>query len=484
MAGSKQTRAWFFTTSGDSKIGNFWTRFVGGGVSKPNQQTLENLTESVPFFKESTSAASVDTGQLLELKQGLTVIASDANAKAGTNTADGSTGGMLVTQPSQLPTVNEGSGSVDTINNAITNFTTVALDVTADSTTTRNNYIVTLSTNFKNWLAGIINSINTSLGNLSTAVSTLNGDVTTINSTLGTLQSEIDALSIASGSIYETTSSTDNTIGLGNLTFTVAAALSYTPGVRVRAADVIDPTNFVEGLVVSYSGTTLVINADFTGGSGTILNWNINLGGKYEKYITTSTSSVLISFDVNKTFTVEAGLAYKYGMKVRASQVGTPSTFIDGMVASYSGTTLVITPDSMGGSGYGSSIANWDIYLAGSVKLLSSNISITPTFIGGGTPTASATVRFTRGNGMITLSFGISYSGGSGSYSLITLAMPVGLRAFDSYYYGSAFLTSNNSLCLKVATNGNSVIIALPSGGTAIPSGSQSIFGFISYPFE
>jgi hypothetical protein len=35
----------------------------------------------------------------------------------------------------------------------------------------------------------------------------------------------------------------------------------------------------MEGLVTSYSGTTLIINVDTTGGSGTLANWNINIAG-------------------------------------------------------------------------------------------------------------------------------------------------------------------------------------------------------------
>jgi hypothetical protein len=35
----------------------------------------------------------------------------------------------------------------------------------------------------------------------------------------------------------------------------------------------------MEGLVTSYSGTTLVINADTVGGSGTFASWNINIAG-------------------------------------------------------------------------------------------------------------------------------------------------------------------------------------------------------------
>jgi hypothetical protein len=39
------------------------------------------------------------------------------------------------------------------------------------------------------------------------------------------------------------------------------------------------PTNYMEGLVTSYSGTTLVVNVDTTGGAGTAADWNLNLAG-------------------------------------------------------------------------------------------------------------------------------------------------------------------------------------------------------------
>lgn len=81
------------------------------------------------------------------------------------------------------------------------------------------------------------------------------------------------------GDRYRTYSATSITIGTGTKTFTVGANLSYTPGTTCRAQDATpNPANFVEGPVSSYSGTTLTINVTTTGGSGTIANWNINIG--------------------------------------------------------------------------------------------------------------------------------------------------------------------------------------------------------------
>ncbi len=148
---TKRLRSFFFTTSGDTQIGGFWRRFVGGGVSKPTQSTFEDLVESTPFFKEVTSAASKDTGQSLETKQGLVIIASDVNAKAGTNTADGNTGGKLVTEPSQLPIVKAEEQTIDP--DGVTTFTGETLEAVVDTeVSTRNEFKIGFSAVFITWL--------------------------------------------------------------------------------------------------------------------------------------------------------------------------------------------------------------------------------------------------------------------------------------------------------------------------------------------
>lgn len=66
----------------------------------------------------------------------------------------------------------------------------------------------------------------------------------------------------------------------GSKSFTTQSGLAYTSGARVRAADSANPsTNYMEGVVTSYSGTTLVFTADRSAGSGTISSWNINIAG-------------------------------------------------------------------------------------------------------------------------------------------------------------------------------------------------------------
>ncbi len=87
-----------------------------------------------------------------------------------------------------------------------------------------------------------------------------------------------DALGIVSTS-YAATSSTSLTIGTGSKSFTTQTGLSYLAGNRARAASNAGPTNYMEGIVTSYSGTTLVISVDLIGGSGTKTDWNIGIAG-------------------------------------------------------------------------------------------------------------------------------------------------------------------------------------------------------------
>lgn len=75
------------------------------------------------------------------------------------------------------------------------------------------------------------------------------------------------------------TSTTSNTIGTGNKTFTTQADKAFTAGSYVTVASSSSPNNFMAGQVVSYSGTTIIVNVVTVGGSGTFAAWNIALSG-------------------------------------------------------------------------------------------------------------------------------------------------------------------------------------------------------------
>jgi hypothetical protein len=78
------------------------------------------------------------------------------------------------------------------------------------------------------------------------------------------------------------TSSTSNPVSTGSLTFTTNLAntdTAITVGNRVRIAYTVTPTNYVEGIITSFSGTTLIMTSDATGGTGTYTSWNITVSG-------------------------------------------------------------------------------------------------------------------------------------------------------------------------------------------------------------
>lgn len=146
-------RAWFYITTNILRLDG-----TTGGVrfknsDKPPQATFENLTDSVTFKIESSDRAKLYDGSAdLSLTQGLSVLATDVQAKANqTQLTDRS----LVVQPSQLPTV---SPIVDDFTVSILpadgdpSATQDVFTTIPDSTTTRNNFIIKFALDFKKFI--------------------------------------------------------------------------------------------------------------------------------------------------------------------------------------------------------------------------------------------------------------------------------------------------------------------------------------------
>ena len=88
----------------------------------------------------------------------------------------------------------------------------------------------------------------------------------------------------------------------------------------------------------------------------------------------TSTSSVLIAAAAGKTFTTQASLPFVVGSRVRA--IGADAlNFMEGSVTSYSGTTLVLLVDTVGGSG---TLAAWTFQFAGYAQVAGSTTTFQP----------------------------------------------------------------------------------------------------------
>lgn len=77
------------------------------------------------------------------------------------------------------------------------------------------------------------------------------------------------------------TSTTSVASSTGNKTFTIVEpSRSWGVGQRLRASRTATPTQFVEGVVVSYTGNTLVLNVLIFNGTGSHASWTINPVGE------------------------------------------------------------------------------------------------------------------------------------------------------------------------------------------------------------
>jgi hypothetical protein len=87
------------------------------------------------------------------------------------------------------------------------------------------------------------------------------------------------AAAAALAGAFTGTSTSSVAIGTGNKTFTTQSGEQYTAGVYLIAVSQANTANFMFGQVVSYAGTSLVLNVQATGGSGTYADWNLSLAG-------------------------------------------------------------------------------------------------------------------------------------------------------------------------------------------------------------
>lgn len=81
------------------------------------------------------------------------------------------------------------------------------------------------------------------------------------------------------GDRYLTSSTTSNTIGNGNKTFTIGTGLSYTPTQNITIS--FDASNHMHGEVLTYNSGTGVLTVEINHhtGSGTYTAWVVNVGG-------------------------------------------------------------------------------------------------------------------------------------------------------------------------------------------------------------
>ena len=281
---------------------------------------------------------------------------------------------------------------------------------------------------------------------------------------------------------YNLTSVSSVVIATGSKTFTTNLSnisTAFTVGTRVRVAYVTTPANYMEGVITSFSGTTLVVNVDSIGGSGTYANWTISVAG-------IQGSNGVISFSGSSTgltpATATTGAITLAGILVGANGgtgvANTGKTFTIGGDFTTSGaftTSLTVTANTSltlpisgtvissvtapaanpitgtpSASTYLRGDGTWATFTTGTVTSVAASV---PAFlsISGSPITSSGTLAITLsgtalpvangGTGLTTLTAGyIPYGNGTGAFnSNIALRFDTALRGS----YGAGAITTN-----------------------------------------
>lgn len=148
--------------------------------------------------------------------------------------------------------------------------TTVNPSVNPSVTPTTTNGDVSLAFSLPRAAAVTVGSTTTLAGGASATVTptTTNGDVSL-------------AFGVPQGiGYYGLTSATSNTIGTGSKTFTTnftATATAFVVGERIRVINT--ATNWMEGTITAFTTTSLTVNVDVVGGSGTFTSWTFAAAG-------------------------------------------------------------------------------------------------------------------------------------------------------------------------------------------------------------
>jgi hypothetical protein len=94
---------------------------------------------------------------------------------------------------------------------------------------------------------------------------------------------------------YNLTSTTSTLIGTGSKTFTVSTpstSSAFTVGTRVRVAYTTTPSNWMEGVITAFSSTSLTVNVDTVGGSGTYAAWTFSVAGVNNSSLVVGTTAI------------------------------------------------------------------------------------------------------------------------------------------------------------------------------------------------
>lgn len=180
---------------------------------------------------------------------------------------------------------------------------------------------------------------------------------------------------------YLATSTTTLISGTGQKAFFVGTGLAYVPGNYVKVVSASSPNDWMIGTVTGYyfGGLFIEVGDDFSTTAQNRSDWRITLTGSKGPqgavgatgeqgpagagYAGTSSTSIdFASAPIPLVITTQAGLAYTVGTRIGLYSSQDASAYFQGVVTSYSGTTMSIFWDTGIGSG---TVSSWNLSVAG-----------------------------------------------------------------------------------------------------------------------
>ena len=308
MSFTAELRSWFFRTAAPLNVRGAKINIADKG--EPDQDLMERLTESIPFKKESADRAKTTTGGALEAEVGIVAVGTDAAVKDLT-ISPRATGleadRTIIPHMGQLPTVDIGPDQAITGTNVPLS-SSALVDVSDDTTATRNNFVVTITAALLGWYQAVsdhIDEVFTDVSEIRTTTGTSDGDTD-----LGAFIAPGNKAGILDG-LTDTVKAALQRIGnylgdIGALNPSAGAWVNITPNATILEA--------IEDLDAAVTGGTGTV----TGGShiGTapnvpIYNSLVTAGGPDLKFNGIATSGAYLNVLENLgTFNAEISLDY------------------------------------------------------------------------------------------------------------------------------------------------------------------------------